>query len=107
MAVSQDQLLTVINEASELRDRIDRLNEINDGLREERDDLKEEVSRFNTKVISLEIKNRQLHRWVMNLVKSRQRVKAAYSHDMRTLRAIEERYMASYAEHIRNTPLPE
>jgi uncharacterized coiled-coil DUF342 family protein len=121
MPVSQDQLLTVINEASELRDKIANLNEVNDelidardelkywrdGLRTERDDLKEEVNRLNTKVISLEIKNRQLHRWVMNLVKSRQRVKAAYSHDMRTLNAITERYSASYAEHIRDTPLPE
>ena len=87
--------------------RINRLNEINDGLREERDDLKEEVNRFNTKVISLEIKNRQLERWVKGLVKSKRELAISYSEDIRTLRAIEERYMANYAQHIRNTPLPE
>ena len=121
MPVSQDQLLTVINEASELRDKIANLNEVNDelidardelkywrdGLRTERDDLKEEVNRLNTKVISLEIKNRQLHRWLKNLVKSKQELAISYSSDMRTLNAITERYSASYAEHIRNTPLPE
>jgi ABC-type transporter Mla subunit MlaD len=87
--------------------RINRLNEINDGLREERDDLKEEVNRLNAKVISLEIKNRQLHRWVMNLSRSRQKLASSYSEDIRTLRAIEERYSNNYAQHIRNTPLPE
>ena len=111
MLVSQDQLLTVINEASELRDRIYRLNEVNEqqlrGLREERDDLKEEVNRLNTKVISLEIKNRQLHRWLKNLVKSKRELAISYSSDMRTLRAIEERYSNNYAQHIRDTPLPE
>jgi uncharacterized coiled-coil DUF342 family protein len=121
MAVSQDQLLTVINEASKLRATIASLNEVNDELIDARDELKywrdglvTERDELRKEVEDLRLKNTQLKRWVMNLVKSRQKVKAAYSHDMRriteysqTLTAITEQYSNKYAQHILETPLPE
>jgi len=55
----------------------------------------------------LRLKNTQLKAWLLRLHKSKQEMAISYSSDMRTLRAIEDRYSASYAEHIRNTPLPE
>ena len=55
----------------------------------------------------LRLKNTQLKAWLLRLHKSKQELASSYSSDMRTLRAIEERYMATYAQHIRNTPLPE
>ena len=55
----------------------------------------------------LRLKNTQLKAWLLRLHKSKQEMAISYSSDMRTLRAIEDRYMATYAQHIRNTPLPE
>ena len=55
----------------------------------------------------LRLKNTQLKAWLLRLHKSKQELASSYSSDMRTLRTIEERYMATYAQHIRNTPLPE
>jgi cell shape-determining protein MreC len=55
----------------------------------------------------LRLKNTQLKAWLLRLHKSKREMAISYSSDMRTLRAIEDRYSASYAEHIRNTPLPE
>ena len=68
----------------------------------------DELAQENIKELEdLRLKNTQLKAWLLRLHKSKREIKAAYSHDMRTLRAIEDRYSASYAEHIRNTPLPE
>ena len=65
------------------------------------------ISYLDSKVEDLGLKNTQLKAWLLRLHKSKQELAISYSSDMRTLRAIEERYMATYAQHIRNTPLPE
>jgi hypothetical protein len=68
----------------------------------------DELAQENIKELEdLRLKNTQLKAWLLRLHKSKQELASSYSSDMRTLRAIEERYMATYAQHIRNTPLPE
>ena len=68
----------------------------------------DDLAKENKKELEdLRLKNTQLKAWLLRLHKSKQELAISYSSDMRTLRAIEERYMANYAQHIRNTPLPE
>ena len=62
-------------------------------------ELKEEVAR-------LQDNNEALKELVIKLSASKIELASSYRDDMRILDAMKERYSASYAQHIRDTPLP-
>ena len=63
-------------------------------------ELKEEVARLRDN-------NEALKELVIKLSASKIELASSYREDMRILDAMKERYSASYAQHIRDTPLPE
>ena len=68
----------------------------------------DDLAQKNAKELDdLKVTNEQLKGWLLLVKKSKQEMAISYSEDIRTLRAMEERYSNNYAQHIRNTPLPE
>ena len=69
--------------------------------------LGQEIAELQTSNEALKDANKALRDWIVKLGASKIELASSYREDMRILDAMKERYSASYAQHIRNTPLPE
>ena len=66
-----------------------------------------QVKELEEEVARLRDNNEALKELVIKLSASKIELASSYREDMRILDAMKERYSASYAQHIRDTPLPE